>query len=358
MAKAGTFTNLDGHIIHGMDPRFIPSSLPIHKPMTIEGLCQWMRGIPLYNDWDLTRWFADGIHLFALVVPILAIWFREQGMRGVSFKTQVLLALCEIMHLFSSVACVHRVFKYMFGMELTFMALGAAMFFGFISNPNMYQLEHDTCAITPLIIPTFILVSMFGDQETPFAHCWNLSVIIEGFSGIPQLIFCYRDANPDWEVKLMCLFLFGYQALLGGSWIYELLADIIGQPKAKLFPMSSAAASTMHVSIFVDYCLHIFCDVSFFRSTLIRVDDALAEIYEALEKMSGIETDWLKEWCTRCSERQPQVYPTPRWMQKENARLEVMPNKPPEEVEMPGMASEGGVVATVLGTESSDMKQS
>lgn len=242
---------------------------------------------PKNASWNFFRYIADFIHLGGIV--ILIYWlFTRKSLAGLSWKTQVLFLLMYVsryLDLFFG-AGTHVLYLIIF--KLTFISSSALILYLFklYDRSGTYEEDKDTVSLACIIAPCFIASIILTSKSEPGSSnndlveiLWTFSEYLEGFSMVPQYVFCYREnAQTQHRGPIMFIMCLGvYRVFYAFNWIYKLSVN----PRYSDF--QSWLGGFIEIAFFFDFLSFQYRQRSVLRSLVLVVDDKVNETVEKME---------------------------------------------------------------------------
>eukprot|EP00397_Hematodinium_sp_SG-2012_P037591 GEMP01040766.1.p1 GENE.GEMP01040766.1~~GEMP01040766.1.p1 ORF type:complete len:308 (+),score=43.50 GEMP01040766.1:106-1029(+) len=234
-----------------------------------------MPKVALGYSWNVFRYIGDYMHLAGVIVLFLTI-AKNKNVFGFSKKTQAIyfIIFCtRYLDLFDHVQPTYLVF-----FKITYIATSAITLFLFFHFGKSYEARKDTCSLTVILLPCLIAAMLLPNEYTVMEVAWTYSEFLEGFSMVPQYIFSYRDGqNKDKGVISFICCLGGYRVFYAFNWIYK-----------KIFmphytDMQSWIGGVVEILFFLDFLNYRLRGSSVLRGFVLKVDDKINEVQEAVE---------------------------------------------------------------------------
>lgn len=226
-------------------------------------------------SWNIFRYVGDYLHLTGIVV-LLATIAKNKSVAGISRSTQILYFLVFVtryLDLFDHTQTAYLVF-----FKLTYIGTSIVVLVLFWKLDNTYERRNDTCNLSVIIIPCITAAMILTNEYSVLEVLWTFSEFIEGFSMVPQYIFCYRERlGKDWGTSLYVISLGGYRVFYALNWIYKK----IQMPHYSDF--QSWIGGIIEILFFLDFLNYRFTGNSMLRSWVLTVDTKINEISDKVE---------------------------------------------------------------------------
>lgn len=265
-------------------------------------ICLRRKTSALYYDWNIVRYCSDFSHLGALIAMLMYV-FISNSCAGISLRMHILLLIVAIAHLSNVFLCTQGWYLHMYKTSMIFLSVAAVSVV--VRNRETYQYEKDTCSMFVLLFPALVGTAVFTDYGSAVGFLWNLSFVLEAIAPLPQYIMCYRASYDQHQQLASPLFttyllgIFGYRALLGAMWIFEIAFDMF-MVQARVFDMISVSSGAIQLIFFIDFLILLQFGKSVFRSITLGVDNIISEAFARLEKMLNVSSiDPLLSCCLR-----------------------------------------------------------
>jgi len=227
------------------------------------------------HSWNVFRYLGDYLHLFGIFMLFLAL-LKNRSCRGISRSTQILYFLVfttRYLDLFD-----HSQTAYLVFFKTTYIITSIITLAIFVKLGKTYERQKDTCSLVVIFVPCLTAAMMLSTQHTMLELLWTFSQFLEGFAMVPQYIFCYRDRGAsDFKVNLYVVSLGGYRVFYAANWIYKKVQ------MPHYWDIRSWIGGIIEICFFADYLLSRSTGFSLLRAMVLKVDEKINEIQDAVE---------------------------------------------------------------------------
>jgi len=231
---------------------------------------------PSVYSWNIFRYVGDYLHLLGVFVLFITI-FKNQGVKGISKKTQILYFLVfftRYLDLFE-----HSQTAYLVFFKLTYMITSVLVLFLFVKLDPSYERSNDTFRLSVVVLPCVAASVFLTKDYSTLEILWTFSEFIEGFAMVPQYVFCYREKGQhDWGTSLYVISTGGYRMFYALNWIYKKIQV------PKYSDIQSWIGGLIDILFFVDFLAYRFTGNSGLRTIVLSVDTKINEISDKVEQ--------------------------------------------------------------------------
>ncbi|XP_030749678.1 ER lumen protein-retaining receptor 1-like [Sitophilus oryzae] len=184
-------------------------------------------------EMNIFTYVGDVFHL-AAILTLLATIKLNNSCAGVSFKTQILLAIVFTVRYLDIFLGNFSKYLYLDFMKSLFIALSyttlAIIYFNYYSS---YERSKDNCSIIYILLPTLLygfllnyVTLEYGVNSWkqfllhPLEISWAFSIYLEALAIIPQYLMILNTKNGE-PVRKYIIFLALYRIFYIGNWIYR-----------------------------------------------------------------------------------------------------------------------------------------
>jgi ER lumen protein retaining receptor len=226
-------------------------------------------------SWNVFRYIGDYLHLFGIFVLLVTL-LKNKGCQGISRSTQVLYFCVFITRYLDLVD--HSQTAYLVIFKITYIVTSILVLVIFGMFRKTYERSKDTCSLIVIFMPCITASFLLTNDFSALEMLWSFSQFLEGFAMVPQYVFCYRDRGAkDLGVGLYVLSLGGYRVFYAANWIYKK----VQMPQYS--DMQSWIGGMLEILFFADYLLSLSTGYSLLRSMVLKVDEKINEIQDAVE---------------------------------------------------------------------------
>jgi ER lumen protein retaining receptor len=225
-------------------------------------------------SWNVFRYIGDYLHLFGIFVLLVTL-FKNKGCQGISRSTQILYFCVFITRYLDLVD--HSQTAYLVIFKITYIVTSIITLIVFWRLDKTYERSKDTCSLIVIFMPCITASFLLTNEFSAIEMLWSFSQFLEGFAMVPQYVFCYRDRGAkDIGVGLYVLSLGGYRVFYAANWIYKKVL----MPHYSDF--QSWIGGVIEILFFADYVLSLCTGYSVLRSMVLKVDEKINEIQDAV----------------------------------------------------------------------------
>merc|ERR1719221_196338 len=227
------------------------------------------------HSWNVFRYIGDYMHLFGVFALLLTL-AKNRSCQGISRSTQILY-FCVFCTRYLDLVD-HSQTAYLVFFKLTYIITSVIVLGIFWRLDKTYERNKDTCSLAVIFIPCTTAAVLLANEYSILEMLWSFSQFLEGFAMVPQYIFCYRDRGAkDLGVIMYVVSLGGYRVFYAANWIYKK----VQMPHYS--DIRSWIGGIIEICFFADYLLSRSTGFSLLRAMVLKVDEKINEIQDAVE---------------------------------------------------------------------------
>lgn len=170
------------------------------------------------------RFLGDGFHLLSFVILFYKI-VRGRNVEGISRNTQDLYAVVFFLR-YSDIAWNHAMlYNVVLKICFVFFASWISVIMRRRDIRCTYQDDHDSVGRAHVLIPSTVVglaaCQFLATVRTPFEYAWHVSLVLEAFAIVPQLVMLQKNGTIDNITSHYVASLGIYRMFYIFNWIYR-----------------------------------------------------------------------------------------------------------------------------------------